>query len=298
MTPVFDITDWQLFVYILFSLLIIFSAWQGWQHGMGRSILILVGVGIGYLAGKTLGFIIFDLYESIISYPRPLVELITNIIFGVLVYFLFVAASIFMFKSTRKQPGAKEKLISGIGGVVFGICNGLIVAIVIAIGIRLMGIANMVVPPEPGSIEFLQKQDVFLPEHLKENAKISVNLSRAILNPPLRKWVELTNPVSEKYYKLLLNLKVLSKRKDLLKQFIENEEVQNLLHTPEVTVVIENSKIPQLLEQGNFYALIRNESFIELYRRESCAALLNNMNWTLITSQIIENSDLANHPDL
>lgn len=164
MTPAFDITDWQLFVYILFSLLILFSAWQGWQHGMGRSILILVGVGIGYISGKALGFIIFDLYESLIPYPRPFVKLITNIIFGFLVYFLFVAASIFMFKSTRKQPGTKEKLISGIGGVVFGICNGLVVAVVISIGIRLMGIANMAIPPEPGSIEFRQKQDVFLPE--------------------------------------------------------------------------------------------------------------------------------------
>lgn len=296
--PAFDLTDWQLFVYILFSIFILFSSWQGWLHGMGRSILILAGAGIGFFVGKTLGFIIFDLYQSFIPFPKPMVELLTEFVFGILVYFVFVAASIFMFKSTRKQPTLKKKLISGTGGVVFGICNGLLVATVIAIVIRILGIVTMVIPPEPGSVEYRQKQDVYLPEHLKENARITVNLSRAILNPPIRKWVKLADPIPERYYMLLQNLRILSKRQDLLKRFIAHEEIQELIHTPEVTPIIENSNIAQLLQTGQFYRLLRDPSFHELYERESTAVLLNSFDWVRLSSQVVQSSDLANHPDL
>ena len=298
MTPSFDITDWQLFTYVLFSLLILFSAWQGWLHGLGRSLLILLGVGVAFLAGKALGFIIYNLYKSVIPYPLPLVRLCTDIIFGFLVYFLFVAASIFMFKSTRKQEGMKKKLVSGIGGVVFGICNGLTVAVVLIIFIRILGIVNMPVPPEPGSVEFLQRQEVFLPEHRKKSSKISVNFARALLNPPMEKWVKLGDPVPERYYTLMTHLKVFSEREDLLERFMADEEVQKLFQDPEIAVIIENSSIPQLLEQGKFYSIVRDESFRELYKRKSTADILTQVDWYAITSHIIDNSDLANHPDL
>ena len=298
MTPSFDITDWQLFTYVLFSLMILFSAWQGWLHGLGRSLLILLGVGVAYLAGKTLGFIIYNLYESVIPYPLPLVKICTNIIFACLVYFLFVAASIFMFKSTRKQEGMKRKLISGIGGVVFGICNGLVVTVVIIIFIRFVGIANMPVPPAPGSVEFLQRQEVFLPEHRKKSSKLSVNFARALLSPPMEKWVKLGDPVPERYYTLMTHLKVFSEREDLLERFISSDEVQKLFQEPEIAVVIENSPIPQLLEQGRFYAIIRDESFRELYKRKATAEILSRVDWYAATSRIIADSDLANHPDL
>ena len=298
MTPSFNITDWQLFVYVLFSLLILFSAWQGWLHGLGRSLLILIGVGVGYLAGKALGFLIFNLYESLIPLPLPLVKLCANLIFAVLVYLLFVAASIFMFKSTRKQTTLKGKLISGIGGVVFGICNGLVAAIAIAIVIRLVGISNLPIPPEPGSVEFRQMQDVYLPEHQKQSSKMSVNLYRAILHPPMEKWVKLGDPVPESYYKLMVNLKAFSQREDLLKRFIESEEIQALLETPEIAVVLENSSVPQLLKQGKFFEIVRDEDFRELFERKASAEVLAKVDWNAITSRIIENSDLANHPDL
>ncbi len=87
MTPSFNITDWQLFVYVLFSLLVVFSAWQGWLHGLGRSALMLGGVPIGYFVGKALGFIIIDLYRNFIPYPEPILKEMTNIIFAILVYF-------------------------------------------------------------------------------------------------------------------------------------------------------------------------------------------------------------------
>jgi hypothetical protein len=298
MAPSFDISDWQLFTYILFSLLMLFSAWQGWLHGMGRCATMLAGVAIGYFAGKTLGFLILDLYQSLIPYPKPILQISTNIIFGVLVYFMFVAGAIFLFKSTRKQPTTSKKLVSGVGGVFFGICNGLIVCMGLVIAIRLAGINRITIPPQPGSLEFRQKEEVFLPGHLQQDAKFPVAIYRAIMAPPLREWVQLANPVPEKFYELLLNLRILSSRKDLLEAFRQLPEVQNLLNTPEIASLLENSTVLVKLEQGAFHDLIRDPEFLELYERESASTILLSMDWNQLTNQVISASDLANHPDL
>jgi len=298
MAPSFDITDWQLFVYILFSLLIIFSAWQGWLHGLGRSALMLGGVPIGYFVGKALGFIILDLYRNFIPYPEPILKELTNLIFGCLVYFLFVAGAIFLFKSTRKQETLRKKLVSGIGGVFFGICNGLVIAVVLTISIRLLGIANISIPPQPGSLEYRQKQEVYLPEHSAKSDKIIVNIYRAIMKPPIEKWIKLGDPINESFYTLLLNLKIFTQREDLLQNFIASEKIQQLLQSPEIASLLENSTVPALMEAGKFHDILRNPDFHEIYSKPSSAALIGAIDWSALTSEIIAQSDLANHPDL
>lgn len=298
MAPSFDITDWQLFVYVLFSLLILFSAWQGWLHGLGRSALMLAGVPIGYFIGKALGFIIIDLYRNFIPYPEPIVKELTNLIFAVLVYFLFVAGAIFLFKSTRKQETLGKKLLSGIGGTFFGICNGLVVFIVICIFIRVFGIVNINIPPAPGSLEFRQKEEVYLPEHSAKSDKLVVNIYRAVYHPPIEKLVKLGDPIPEDKYTLLMNLKIFSAREDLLEQFIQSEQIQTLLQEPEIASVFESSNIPTLLRQGKFHDILRHPDFTGLYEKEASAALLKAVNWVALSSSIIDNSDLANHPDL
>jgi len=298
MTPSFDITDWQLFVYILFCLLILFSAWQGWLHGLGRSALILGGVPIGYFVGKALGFIIIDIYRSFIPYPEPVLKEMTNIIFAILVYFLFVAGAIFLFKSTRKQETLKKKLISGIGGVFFGIMNGLVVTIVCCIVIRLFGIISISIPPEPGSVEYRQKEEVFLPEHSAKSDKLIVRIYRAILKEPIKHWVVTADPISEDRYTLLLNLKIFSERKDLRQQFIRSPEVQILLQQPEIASILEHSDLPQMIEQGQFYQMLKNKDFHKIFENPSAASKFKAVEWNKLSSKIIEESDLANHPDL
>ena len=298
MAPSFDITDWQLFVYVLFSLLIIFSAWQGWLHGLGRSALMLSGVPIGYFIGKALGFIIIDLYRNFIPYPEPILKELTNLIFAILVYFLFVAGAIFLFKSTRKQETLRKKLVSGIGGTCFGICNGLVVTVVICIFIRTFGILNINVPPAPGSLEYRQKEEVYLPEHSAKSDKLIVNIYRAVFNPPIEVWVKRLDPVPEEKYTLLMNLKIFSAREDLLQQFIKSEQIQTLMQEPEIASVFENSTIPNLLEAGKFHDILQHPDFLELYQKPSSAALLNAVDCVALSSSVIEHSDLANHPDL
>ena len=267
MTPSFNITDWQLFVYVLFSLLVVFSAWQGWLHGLGRSALMLGGVPIGFFVGKALGFIIIDLYRNFIPYPEPILKEMTNIIFAILVYFLFVAGAIFLFKSTRKQETLKKKLISGMGGVFFGICNGLVITIVICIFIRVLGIMNITIPPAPGSVEYRQKQEVYLPEHSAKNDKFIVNIYRAIFEPPIEHWVKLGDPIAEDKYTLIMNLKIFSEREDLLEEFKQSQEIQLLMSSPEIATILENSTIPQLLEQGQFHEILRHKDFHKNLRR-------------------------------
>ncbi|MEQ9824874.1 MAG: hypothetical protein ABQ298_10860 [Puniceicoccaceae bacterium] len=298
MAPTFDITDWQLFVYVLFSLFMLFSAWQGWLHGLGRSALMLAGVPIGYFIGKVLGFIILDLYRNLIPYPEPILIELTNLIFGVLVYFLFVAGAIFLFKSTRKQPTLKKKLISGIGGVLFGLCNGIVVFIVVAILIRVIGILNLAIPPAPGSLEHRQKQDVYLPEHVARSDKFVVNLYRALYHPPIEHWVKQGDPVPEARYELLMHLRILSVREDLRDAFLQLEQVQTLLQEPEIASVLEESTLPAQLQQGRFHDVMRHPDLRELYQKPTSAELLNRMQWGELTRSIIETSDLSNHPDL
>ncbi|MCG8525487.1 MAG: CvpA family protein [Opitutales bacterium] len=298
MAPSFDITDWQLFIYIILAVLLIFSAWQGWQHGLGRSAIILAGVGIGLFAGQTLGFLIKDVYQSIIPYPAPLLKLITNAIFALLVYFLFVAGAMFMFKSTRKQPTLQKKIISGVGGTIFGVANGLVVVSALVITIRLTGISNLNIPPQPGTLEHRQQQEVYLPEHFEQNERFVIQVYRAILNPPLGKWSRMLDPIPESNYELLIHSKIMTERSDLRQQFIESEAVQQLLTTPEIASTLEESLIPQMLERGEFHAIIKSPEIRQIYSNSEKAAVVKNVNWLEIMSEIVQQSDLTNHPDL
>jgi hypothetical protein len=298
MTPTFDLTDWQLFVYVLFSALILFSAWQGWLHGLGRTTLTLFGVLIGYFIGKSLGFLIYDIYEPFIPYPEPIIRICADIIFACLIYMVFLAAAMFMFKSTRKQETLSKKLVSGIGGIVMGVANGIVFTIVLSIFFKTVGILNLNIPPAPGSVEFRKQEEVFLPEQLQSDRTFTSNMYRALSNEPIEKWVELFDPVPREYYQILLNLRIFSQRADLHQRFLESETLIGIMNSPEILTHIENSNARELLENQKYNELLKDESVRNLFEIDSTRNILMEVNWLEESEAIVSTSDLANHPYL
>ncbi len=155
---------------------------------------------------------------------------------------------------------------------------------------------NITIPPAPGSVEYRQKQEVYLPEHSAKNDKFIVNIYRAIFEPPIEHWVKWGDPIAEDKYTLIMNLKIFSEREDLLEQFKQSQEIQLLMTSPEIATIIENSTIPQLLEEGRFHDILRHKDFHRIYEEPASAALISAVDWTEQTNRIIEASDLANHP--
>jgi hypothetical protein len=298
MTPTINIADWQMFAYILFALLMLFSAWQGWLHGLGRCSTALLGVAIGYLAGNTLGFLFLDLYAQFIPLPHPMLRMATNLLFGLLVYFIFVTSSIFLFKSTRKQEGLRNQLLYGIGGIPTGILNGLVLTAGILISIRVWGIFQLSVAPAPGSIEFRQKEEVFLPEHLKQDGQLHTLLYRTIRHEPLRNWTSLIDPVPENHYELMVHLRILSVRKDLRERFLNDEKIKGLLEAPEIAALIQDGPLPAMIREGRFIEVLRHPEYRALYQKAGASSLIQSIDWLAITRAIVKDSDLANHPDL
>ncbi len=295
MTPGFNTTDWQLFLYVLFSVFMLFSAWQGWLHGLGRGLMILLGVPVGYVAGLSLGFIINNLYEMILPYPKPMVEMFSDVLFGILIYLVFFACAMFMFISTKRQTSTRKKLTSGIGGAIVGLLNGTVVFVVLIILLRIISVQTAPIPARPGSVDFLIAQEVELPEETEQTTRISAQLNNALLSPPLEEYVRLADPIPEDYYRLLLNIRILEQRGDIRQVFNNNPQLREILNSPEVASVLENSNYRLLLQEGELHALIREPEFRELYDRDATRQLMETLDWLTMTNEVIQNSDLANY---
>jgi len=256
--------------------------------------MILLGVPIGYVAGMSLGFIIYNLYEIILPYPRPIVELISDILFGIMIYLVFFACAMFMFISTKRQTSTRKKLTSGIGGSIVGMLNGTVVFIVLIILLRLLSIQSAVIPAKPGSVDFLIAQEVQLPDETQQTTQFSAQLNNALLSPPLEKYVRLADPIPEQHYRILLNIRILEKREDIRQVFINDPELREILNSPEVATVLKNSNYRFLLDNGDIRTLISKPEFRELYERDSTRMIMETIDWISMSNKVIQSSDLAN----
>lgn len=298
-TPTLDVADWQLFVYVVLGLFFLFAGWQGWQNGFNRNALMLVGIGVGIVAAQRFGHIVYSIYDTMVPYPLPIKTLLMDIAFGIMVYLVFVAGSVFVFKSTRKLKTPRERFSQGVGGVFLGIIHGLVYLAIGVFALRVYAIRSVEIPPAPGSEEYKVAQEVQLPSHRKSSSNMSVNMVRAMLEDPLKPLVDMLLPIDEKYFEMMTGLKILSARPDIRSSFLQSEGVGAILSKPTIAEAFSNTpELSQLMSEAKFHALIKHPAVIELMDDEETVEFLKGVDWPALVTDVIKETDLAAYPHL
>ena len=298
-TPTIDVADWQLFVYVVLGLFFLFAGWQGWQNGFNRNALMLVGIGVGYLGAQRFGHIVYDIYDSMIPYPLPIKTVMMDLAFGIMVYLVFVAGAVFVFKSTRKLKTPRERFSQGVGGILLGIIHGFVYLAIGIFALRVYAIRSVEIPPAPGSEEHKIAQEVQLPSHRKSSSNMSVNVVRAMLEDPLKPLVNTLLPLDEKYFEMMTGLKILSARPDIRASFLQSEAVGAILAQPAIAKAFSTTpELTQLMAESKFHALIKHPAVVELMEDEETVAFLKGVDWPGLVNDVIKETDLAAYPHL
>jgi hypothetical protein len=263
--------EWQRWIFIVASLLLLWEVWRGWRLGAVRGLLRLAALFCAWIGGSAAAGATGTFLAFFSKVPPLLAPAIAGLSVGLGIYLLISLAAGLLFKTTRDHAGI-VRFGFGAVGALCGVLYGLLLlwaGISLIRGLGALGEMRMIGIRQDGAGAVSSPIPRFL-------VKLKASLELGATGKTLRH----ADPLPTAFYDNIVKLSMVAGDPSAMERFLGYPGTLKILSNPRVRALLEDPALLRATETRNFLPLLRNSNLLALAGDPALPGLIRSFDLT------------------